>query len=355
MRRIIKDAIGIFKALFAIGMIYLIVFFITNGMSVPVRYDGEFDIRSGKFGKNPTWMREGDSLAVAEILARADLTSDSGRLDAMYEIYVLALERLALCEGYGSRVKNVIEFSQPGMAQGVVDTAQIRNVRKLGTPTLSANQPFEYCYQNVIAVKELEASTSIKGVMEGMINKGIREYCDGTDVYAASGTDPYMDINGGGANWKKGRSETYAFGTGIRTYENGELREKSNYIINPRTVISESVAIENVKSADGSAAYRISFKMNCGDGGEDSPVYYEAKSIIDVMGKNLALKGVSAAISMTVCENGYITEWETESNWDTAFNLGFIKLQGSSTLTSKETVSYDSDETRVIDFRGVAA
>lgn len=355
MRRIIKDAIGIFKALFAIGMIYLVVFFVTNGMSVPVRYDGEFDIGCGKFGKNPTWMRDGDSRAVAEILARADLSSDSGRLDAMYEIYVLALERLALCEGYGSRVKNVIEFSQPGMAQGVVDTAQIRNVRKIGTPILSANQPFEYYYQNIIAVNELEAPTSIKGVMEGMINKGIREYCDGSEVYAETGTDPYMNTDGGGANWKKGKSETFRFGAGIRNYGDGELREKSNYIVNPDTVIAESVEIKSINSSDGSGAYKISFRINCGDGGEDSAVYYEAKSIIDVMGKNLTLKGVSAEISMTVCQNGYITEWESRSRWDTTFNLGFIKLQGSSSLTSKETVSYDSDETRVIDFRGVAA
>lgn len=355
MQRIVKDAFAIFKALFAIGMIYLVVFFITKGMSVPVRYDGEFDIRTGKFGINPTWMRDGDSRVVAEILARADLTTDSGRLDAAYEIYTLALERLALAEGYGSRIKTVIGFSQPGMAQGVVDTAQIINVRKIGTPSLSANQPFEYYYQNVIAVKELEASSNIKGVMEGMINKGIREYSDGTDVYAQTGSDPYMDVDGGGANWRNAQVKSHPFGTGIRTYGDGELREKSNYIINPDTVIPESVKIENATSADGSAAYKITFGIDCGDSGEDSAVYYESKSIVDVMGSSLTLKGVSAEVSMLVLQNGYITEWETRSEWDTTFNLRFIKLQGSSTLTSKETVSYDLDETEVIDYREVAA
>lgn len=355
MQRIVKDAVGIFKALFAIGMIYLIVFFITNGMSVPVRYEGEFDIKCGKFGLNPTWMREGESRAVKNILDRADLSSNEGRFEAAYEIYLLALERLALAEGYGSRVKNVIEFAQPGMASGTVDTAQIRNVRKIGTPVLSANQPFEYYYQNIIATRELEAASSIKGIMEGMINKGIREYCDGAKVFAESGTEPFMNSDGGGANWKKGQSRSYAFGEGIRQYGDWELREKSNYIINSQSVIAESVKIENATSRDGSAAYRISFSINCGDGGEDSPVYYEAKSIVDVMGGNLTLKGVSADIVMTVCENGYITEWETHSVWDTMFNLGFIKLQGSSSLTSKEMVSYDSDETEVTDYREVAA
>ncbi len=355
MQRIVKDAFGIFKALFAIGMIYLVVFFITNGMSVPVRYDGDFEISTGKFGINPTWMRDGDSMAVAEILARADLTTDSGRLDAAYEIYTLALGRLALAEGYGTRAKSVIEFSQPGMAHGVVNTAQIRNVRKIGTPALSANQPFEYYYQNVITVKEIEASSNIKGVMEGMINKGIREYSDGTDVYAQTGSDPYMDKDGGGANWRNAQIKPYPFGEGIRSYGDGELREKSNYIINPDTVIAESVRIENATAADGSAAYRITFGIDCGDGGEDSAVYYEAKSIVDVMGKSLTLKGISAEVSMLVFPNGYITEWETNSQWDTTFNLRFIKLQGSSSLSSKETMSYDLDETRVIDYRGVAA
>lgn len=343
-----------FKALFAIGMIYLIVFFVTNGMSVPVRYDGEFDIKIGKFGKNPSWMKEGDSRAVADILSQADLSTALGKLDAALEIYTLALERLALCEGYGSRVKNVIEFSQPGMAEGIVDTAMIRNVRKIGAPTLSANQPFEYYYQNVIAVNKLEASSTIKGIMEGMINKGVREYCDGSTVFSQTGTDPYMNGDGGGANWKSGQPAAFAFGTGVRTYRDDELREKSNYIINADTVIPESVEIERTVTDDGAEAYRLSFGIKCGDGGEDSPVFYEAKSIIDVMGSNLTLKGVEASVSMVVGVNGYITQWDTKSKWDTTFGLGFIKLQGGSTLTSCETVSYDLAETEVKDYREAA-
>lgn len=354
MRKIVKEAFALFKALFAIGMIYLIVFFVTNGMSVPVRYDGEFDIKSGKFGKNPSWMREGDSRAVADILARADLMTSEGKLDAALEIYNLALERLALCEGYGSRVKSVIEFSQPGMAEGTVDTAQIRNVRKIGAPTLSANQPFEYYYQNVIAVNKLEAASTIKGIMEGMINKGVREYCDGRTVFAQTGTDPYMNRDGGGANWKTDRTDSFDFGTGIRTYNDDELREKSNYIINRDTVIADSIKIEPVSLEDEGEAYRISFGINCGDGGENSPVFYEAKSIIDVMGSSLTLKGVQASVAMVVGVNGYITQWETQSKWDTTFGLGFIKLQGASMLTSCETVSYDLTETEVTDYREAA-
>ncbi len=348
---------NIAKVLFLFGLVFLIVFIIVNGTESdqPVS-DAPLAINVGNFGVNPTWLAGADNKDATTIYAAGDLGSSDGKLETAYNLYRLSLERLAMVDKYASRAAGEMTFSMDKLsAGGQTRTCIIRNFEKLGTPTLNPNQKYKYDYHNYVVFLGATEGTSsfIKVALEAANNKAIREYSDGTTIYTSTGISPSINSEEATANWDTKVSETAATASpSFRYYEDGELREISNFVINPDTIDGSSVDITQ-RLVDGCAYYDISFDLICNVGDAQkigSATYYEAQATMSTT-SGLALEYTSVSISMTICENGYMTHFSNTSTSTVTFGAGVMSLPGTSSIKFSEAYSYDPKEVAVVDYR----
>ncbi len=348
---------NIAKVLFLFGLVFLIVFVIVNGTEseVPLS-EAPLDINIGNFGKNPTWLDNANNTDATAIYQSGDLSTADGLTQTAYDMYQLSLKRLALAPKYASRAAGEMSFAMDKMsAGGNTRTCIIRNFEKVGTPTLDPNQKYAYDYQNYVVFLGANEGTSsfIKVALEAANNKAIREYSDGTTVYSSTGTSPNITPDNGTANWSNDVKETpITTSAGYRNYNAGELREISNFVINMDTIDRKTVSITE-KTVDGVKYYDVAFKLICNAGDAKkvgSATYYEAQATMSTT-SGLELEYTSVSITMTICENGYLTHFSNTSDSIVTFGAGVMSLPGTSHIKFSEAYTYDPEEVEVVDYR----
>ncbi len=346
---------NICKVLFVFGLISLIVFVVVNGI-IGVFNVGpvDVDINSGNFGKNPVWLQNANNKDATDIVANADLSTTNGKMDAVYDLYTLALKRLALVEKYASIAAGEMQFSMGSLAGGETSTLIVRNFEKIGTPTLNPNQKYKYDYQNYVVFMGATEGTSslVAGILKDTSDKALREYCDGTTIYANTGTSPKIIESVGSAEWYDDITESPVTASpSYRSYDEGELREISNFVINPETIDGETIVIATRVEEDATY-YDISFDLICSPADTNkigSSVYYEAQSTMSTT-SGLQLEYNSVSITMTICENGYMTHFSNIAQTNVIFNI-IVPMNGPSTIKFSEAYSYDPEEVNIVDFR----
>ncbi len=357
MKSIFKKIFNISKVLFIFGLIFLIVFVVLNGTDseAPV-LSAALDINLGNFGQNPTWLDDANNTDATAIFASADMSTNQGKIDAAYSLYTLSLTRLALVDKYASRAAGEMSFSMDKLAAGGnTRTCIIRNFEKIGTPTLDPNQKYKYDYQNYVVFLGANEGTAsfIEVALNAANNKAIREYCDGTTIYGNTGANPIITADEGSAIWDKTVTQSAVTASpSYRNYNSDELREISNFVINPDTIDGNTITIKE-KVEDSTKYYEISFNLICQKDDSTtvgSAVYYEAQSTMSTT-SGLKLDYTSVAVTMTVCENGYMTHFSTTSNSTVIFGAGVMELPGKSVIKFSEAYSYDPKEVNVVDFR----
>lgn len=334
--KILHEKFGkICKVIYVLGLICFAAFISSNTfLKNSVKIDGSPDINGGHFGEVPTWFLDSLSKEASLLYAEYETTDYSTDYELAYYLYELSLKKLALTKFYATKLHGIIDFSSVGI-EGRSETIQSTAYYKKNTPTLSANDDFESYYQNIIYLSKEPALLNLSSV-----NQGIREYCDGTTVYEEHGKNPVVDNDTETATWT-GDLKTYPLTEHdtYREYADGELREKSNYVINLDTIDDTTVEIFRKTDDSGLTYYEISFEIKIADG-DQSAIQYEKTSIERTMGGKLKLECKRAKISMTIYDNGYMTKWATESDWISYFG----RITGDAYYKSQESISYFNEE-----------
>lgn len=326
----------IFKALYIIGLVCFAAYIGSNTfLRNSVKIDENPDLNSGHFGEVPTWTEFADSLEATEIFSEYTEEDFSDDVELAYDLYELSLKRLALSKFYATKLHGVIDFSSVGI-EGRSETLQTTAYYKKGTPTLSPYDDYESFYQNIIYLSKEPQMLKLSN----LVNQGIREYCDGVTTYEEHGTNPVVDAQFGSATWTgslksypKEQHDTY------RQYDQSELREKSNYVINLDTMDEDSVSVKKYVGEDGRTYYDVEFNILFKNS-DDPSIKTERVSIERTMGGTLKLECERAMVKMTICENGYMIKWGSESDWISYFG----RISGDAFYKCEESISYYNEE-----------
>lgn len=342
--KVLRAFCGIFKVLIIIVLIAMSVYLAVTIWDTDMQ--NNFVAKVGNYGVNPDWLPDGKS---NDIDLLYDKIATDGEFAVAYAIYRKACEKLMLVQQYGVRAVSSIDVDAIGVQMEVASN-RTEQYRVAGTPMLNANQKVFSSYTNTIYVIDVN-NEFLGGLLKPTIQFADRGYSDGANAYKQKGKLSVMEGDNEVIEWAKdyGPEEQ----TAARTYEDGDIKEKCNFIFTPETILKDSVIIEREYDEKYDAfKYRIRLSLDCSDNSEGSATYYEAKAIGDVLGKNMkSLVYNKLDIDMTMYSNGYLLSWDTVQEWTLTYSIPIVgSLSGTALNTKKEVLSYDARDCEVVDF-----
>jgi len=127
--------------------------------------------------------------------------------------------------------------------------------------------------------------------------------------------------------------------------------EKTDFIINTKSIINNSVKIVDKKDDDGNKYYELSFDIDCKkilDSGTTATYYFEQFMInhLDLYDSSfkdfdLDIKYNSLTITMEVWDSGYFRSWRTNESWTINASIFGLTVPATTTISSYEYFSYD--------------
>lgn len=341
-KRVLGD---VAKVLIVVALIFGMGYTLIAGTKQDMGEDN-YIIDSGSFGVNPVWMKYGNSDTVNQLYATI---GERGEMAVAYDIYRLACERISLSKQYAVKAKGGIEAT---VSTAVVKVMSNRDEQYyvLGEPELNANQLTQYSNQDITYLTDMEGSDLIASILQAAIVFGVRSYCDGEKVYEQRSKSLIKDENNEFiVEW----ADTFIeLPKGFeRNYEDGELREKTNFVVNTSTILEDTIKIERTL-INNVYKYDISFRLDCSTTDLGSATYYEAEAIRRKLGKSAeSLIYNYMDIHFNVYENGYMTYWETLQQWNLVYKIPVLgSVSGSAIMSKEENISYDSDDCEILNF-----
>jgi hypothetical protein len=335
---------GTAKVLMVLAILAVTAYTLLAGSKQQMGEDS-FSLRTGNYGKNPVWLADADSTAAKEIF---EAMPQNGALQTAYDIYVLACQRLSLSKEYSVRAKGYIDLmSGEIVASGVSNREEHYYV--IGEPTLDANQPRLYSNYDINFSLDGKGNDTIVAIFQVMMMSGVRSYFDGEKVYEQRSKSLSKDENDiFVAEW---RSDYVVLEKDFeRGYQDGELREKTNFIVSLDTILPDSVKVEQ-KTVNGEKVYDVSFKLDCSTSSLGSATYYEAEAIKRKMGNTREFVYNYLDINFSVYENGYMFYWATKQRYSVEYVLmGSMGMEIAAEMNKEEYLSYDPEECNVVNF-----
>ena len=339
----IRFTINFFKLSIVLFLIFESVY---TGIAIfNKNIDNKFVLQQNNYGKNPLWLEDGDSNDIDLIYDKMD---EVGEFATVYAIYKRACEKLMLTKAYGVRATSTIDVRAANIT---ISVASNRTEQYLvaGVPEYNANQKVYSSYTNTIYVTDAN-DDFLASVLKGMIQFADRGYSDGVNSYKQKGKLSAMTEEGEVIEWATEYAPEEP--TAARTYNDGEFKEKCNFVITPETILEDSVSVERVFDEQyGMYLYTVKMSLDCSNNDEGSATYYEAKAIGDVLGENMkSLTYSQMSIEMTLYSNGYMITWDTVQEWTLVYDILISKLSGTALNKKYEVFSYDPKECEVVDF-----
>lgn len=338
-RKAAKTIARLIKVLIVIGLIVTMGYTLLAGSAINMDKDF-FQIKIGNYGVNPTWMPYGDSTEVNDIYVQLE---QKGKLQTVYDIYSLACNRLNLSKEYSVRASGSLDLSA-GETMATAISNREEHYFVIGQPSLNANQPREFSNYDINYCTELKGNEMIASILQAMMVSAVRSYCDGEKVYEQKSQSLEKSNSGQyEALWKNDYIELEK--DFERGYADSDLREKTNFIINTSTILSDSITIERTLE-HGAYRYNVAFKLDCSNTNQGSATYYEAEAIKRKMGNTQSFVYSYLDVNFSVYENGYFSYWATKQQYDA--EIFYIRLKA--TMDKKEYLSYDANECNVVNF-----
>lgn len=348
MKKALKVIITIFKVIIILALIAELVYLSMAVFNIQV--DNKFHLQKGRYGANPTWVHDAESVEADEIYASL---SSSNQDEIAYELYLLGCKKLMLSQNYGVRATSAIRAKSGGY---IIDVASNRTEQYevAGTPVLNANQKVYSSYTNTIYVIDIN-DDALAGVLKNVIQFADRGYSDGQNSYKQKGKLTVTTDESDGEN-----EETIAWAedyapqdtSGDRKYKDDDIREKCNFIITKDTILPGSASIEKVSDEKSSDyVYKVKFSLDCSDHSEGSATYYEVKALKDTLGSNMkSITYTQLDIEFTIGGNGYMRSWHSLQEWTLLYAVSILKLEGTATFDKSELFSYYAPECEVVNF-----
>lgn len=345
--RFVRGLAVFFKILVILALCFELVY-----LSLAIfnrKIDNKFKLYIGNYGVYPYWLEDSNT----DIDALYDRIPQDGEFAVAYAMYRKACEKLMLVPSYGVRAISSIDVTA-GSYELEVASNRTEQYRVAGIPQINANQKVFSSYTNTIYITDVN-DDALATILKGAIQFADRGYSDGTDNYKQKGTLSVMDDEGEVITWATEYAPEEI--TESRTYKDDDIKEKCNFIVNPDTILPDSVSIEREYDEEkGLYLYKVNMSLDCSDNSEGSATYYEAKAIGDVLGKNMkSLLYSKLDIEMTLYSNGYLITWDTEQEWTLSYEILFLKLSGTALNKKCEVFSYDPRDCEVIDFTALKA
>ncbi len=347
MKRAIKIIFKIFKIVLLITLIFVAIY--VGMCSYNVDIDNSFTLNKGSFAVNPTWRTDSYDTPIDEIYSRYDGTNDA---EIVYDIYLYVCKKFMLMPTYGSRAKSVIkawvgeDYDSAAISVDVTNNTS-HQYKTVGTPELNANQLVEHSYTNSIYVTECNQD-SLEGVLKSVIQFGDRGYSCGEEAYKQKGKLSVMEDGDEVFNWDTEYAEDNA--RAKRTYEDGDIRDIDNFIVDDTTILGETCEIfRDFDENYGMYKYRIKFSLDCSESGEGCATYYEVSAIKDLLGdfcKDIVYDQLD--IELNMYSNGYLLSRSLIQNWTITVNL--FNLQGHAKSELNEVYNYRDVECRIVNF-----
>ncbi|MBR1746923.1 MAG: hypothetical protein IJ735_01780 [Clostridia bacterium] len=343
MKKFGKVLLTIFKVVVLLWILFLLVY-LTIAIFNP-NIDNKFSTAKGNYGKNPTWLADSFSTEADDIYM---LRNELGEAEVTYRLYELACKKMMLSKAYGVRAVSDIG------AKALDYTIQVASNRteqyyNPGTPSLNANQKIESSYTNTIYVIDVN-DDFLATILKSAIMFADRGYSDGEKSYKQKGSLEIMEDENEKITWSTKYEEVDT--SKDRKYEDGDIRDKCNFIVNRTTIIPESAKI--TREYDEKLAtynYTVSFDLDCSGEGKDNAAYYEVTALKDVLGNNLkSIVYNTLHIDFRMSSNGYMTSWDSKQQWSIEYDAWLFHLAGEATIEKEEMLSYDPDECGVVDF-----
>lgn len=342
MKKFGKVLLTIFKVLLVLWLLFLMVY-----MTVAIfnqQIDNKFVIEKGNYGKNPTYLADGHSGNADSIYASLET---NGTSETAYKLYELACKKMMLSKSWGVRAKSDI-FADALDYTIDVTSNRTEQYYTPGTPTLNANQTVLSSYTNTIYVTHV-SDEFLEPILKAAVMFADRGFSDGEKSYKQKGKLEVMEDEDEKITWSKKYSEVDT--SADRKYEDSDIREKCNFIINRTTIIAESATVKRESIGGGEYRYLVGFDLDCSGAGKANAAYYEQKALKDVLGSNLkSIVYDTLHIDFIVYSNGYMTYWESAQSWTLNYKVGIFDLYGSATISKQEMMSYDQNECQVVDF-----
>ena len=342
MKKFGKVIVTIFKVLLVLWLLLLMVY-----MSVAIfnqEIDNKFVIEKGNFGRNPTYLADGNTHDADTIYASL---AANGTSETAYLMYELACKKMMLAKSWGLRAKSDI-FADALDYTIDVTSNRTEQYYTPGTPTLNANQKVLSSYTNTIYITHV-SDEFLEPILKAAVMFADRGYADGEKSYKQKGKLEVMEDENEKITWSTKYSEVDT--SADRKYEDSDVREKCNFIINRTTIIPDSATVTREDAEGGQYRYVVGFDLSCSGAGKQNAAYYEEKALKDTLGTNLrSIVYDTLHIDFYVYSNGYMTYWESQQAWTLNYKAGIFDLYGSATINKKEVMSYDHNECEVVDF-----
>ncbi len=345
MKKAVNVIVGIIKVLIVLALCFVVIYVGLTTLDTDI--ENSFNINKGYFGVNPSWLSDANSTVIDEIY---NMREENGDFLTAYNIYLEACKKLMLVPAYGIRAKCDIDVSAIGIDL-TCSSNRTEQYKVAGVPELNANQQVYSSYVNTIYISDVVGlDHTLAGVLKSAIQFATRGYSDGTTDYKQDGKILAMDGDDEIIEWdaKFGlEDQTYK-----RRYEDDDIRDKCNFVVNEDTILPDSIVIDrDYDEEEGMYLYNVKMDLDCSNSDEGSAAYYEVAAIKDLLGKNMeSLEYSQLRIEMSLYSNGYMIKWDTVQEWTLKYNLLFLSVEGTALNKKTEVFSYKEAECEVFDF-----
>ncbi len=343
-RKLGRAMFGTAKVLLVFAIIAVTIYTLLAGSQQEMG-DDSYNLRIGNYGKNPLWLSDGNSTQANSIYAGL---SQNGALQTAYDLYELACKKISLSQEYSVRAKGYINLSSGEIVASGVSNRQ-EHYENVGEPSLDANQQRLYSNHDINFCLDVKGNQTIVAIFQLMMMSGVRSYSDGEKVYEQRSKAVLKNENDEYyAEWRDDHIELEK--DFERDYADGDLREKTNFIVLPSTILPGSAKVEQT-TENGQRAYNVSFKIDCSSSDLGSATYYEAEAIKRKMGNTESFIYNYLDINFSVYENGYMYYWATKQGYSVRYVLlGSLGIDMKAEMNKEEYLSYDPEECQVINF-----
>ncbi|NLL56429.1 MAG: hypothetical protein GX242_04360 [Clostridiales bacterium] len=345
MRKFINVLVVIVKVLIICYLCFSLVYISVAASQKEI--DNKFYLvpPNSNYGINPVWLSDGNDTVINDIY---DQLSTIGSKSAAYKMYETACKKLMLTKAYGLRASSIVSVSAGDLVVDVLSN-RIEAYKVVGTPVLNANQKVESSYQNTVYVTKV-SDPALSGILQKAVQIANRGYIIGQDRYIQSGKLSAMDDGGEVISWPQEYQKEVL--TAERKYKDSDIREKSNFIITPDTMLDNAKISREYDEKQKMYFYTIDIELDCSDSWtEGTATYYEAKAIGDLLGSNMkSLVYNQMKITMTMYENGYLIDWYSLQEWTLTYKVAFLSATGVALSEKSEIFTYDPKDCPVVNF-----
>ena len=348
MKKFLRVTEIVLKVIIVVVLIVLTAYLVLCSYDVAI--DNSFTLSKGSYGKNPTWLSDGDETIVDDIYEK----NSGNDYVATYEIYELICKKLMLSKAYGSRAKSVIQAwvgeSYDDKNSLSVDVTNNSSHQYLveGEPELNANQKVLKSYTNSVYLTDC-SNDGLKGVLKSAVQFADRGYSDGVTSYKQKGSLKVMDDGDEIFDWSGNVTGNEA--TASRVYKDTDLRDIDNFITNKDTIIPDSCKVRREYDEKYSMyKYTINYNLDCSSSGEGCATYYEVSAVKDFLGgfmKDMSYD--SLEVELQLYSNGYLLRRSLVQNWTVTVN--FLNFTGHARSSLDELYTYKANECKITELK----